>query len=132
MSALHWLALTALMTALLSLPYVTGRIGAIGLGRAMANPTEEQRRLEPLWALRGKAAHYNAVENLVVFATLVLVAQDLGVAGRSSVVFASGLYFFSRLIHYVVYVVGVPVLRTAAWTGGFIATLMVAWVVFLG
>jgi uncharacterized MAPEG superfamily protein len=97
MTALQWLALTALMTGIMSLPYVTGRIGAIGVGGAMANPTEELVAKQPLWVRRGKAAHYNAVENLVVFATLVLIAQDMNIAARPNVVFASALYFFARL-----------------------------------
>lgn len=130
MTALQWLAATALMTGIMSLPYVTGRIGAIGLGGAMANPSEELEVKQPLWVRRGKAAHYNAVENLVVFATLVLIAQDM--AARSSVVFASALYFFARLAHYIVYSMGIPGLRTAAFGVGFVATLVVAWAIFAG
>jgi uncharacterized MAPEG superfamily protein len=132
MTALQWLALTALMTGIMSLPYVTGRIGAIGVGGAMANPTEELVAKQPLWVRRGKAAHYNAVENLVVFATLVLIAQDMNIAARPNVVFASALYFFARLAHYIVYSLGIPGLRTAAWAGGFAATLIVAWAIFAG
>ncbi len=132
MTALQWLALTALMTGLMSLPYVTGRIGAIGLGGAMANPTPELEASQPQWVKRGRAAHYNAVENLVVFATLVLIAQDMNLAARPSVVFASALYFFARLAHYISYSLGVPVLRTLVWTAGFIAILIVAWVIFIG
>jgi hypothetical protein len=49
-TALQWLALTALMTGIMALPYVVGRIGAIGLGGAMANPSEELEAKEPLWA----------------------------------------------------------------------------------
>jgi uncharacterized MAPEG superfamily protein len=132
MTSLHWLALTALVTALFSLPYVLGRIAAIGLKGAMANPTEALQAAEPAWARRGKAAHYNAVENLAVFATLVLVAQAEGVAESPIVVFASALYFFSRLAHFIVYTLGIPVLRTLSWAGGFAATLIVAWVIFAG
>ncbi len=132
MTALQWLVLTALMTGLMSLPYVTGRIGAIGVGGAMANPSPELEAGQPQWVKRGRVAHYNAVENLVVFAILVLIAQDMNLAARPSVVFASALYFFARLVHYVVYSLGVPGLRTLAWTGGFLATLIVAWVIFIG
>ena len=132
MTALQWLAATALLTALLPLPYVLGRIGAIGLKGAMANPTPELAAAEPDWARRGKAAHYNAVENLVVFATLVLVAQAMGVAAHPIVVLAAALYFFARLAHYVIYALGIPGLRTLTWTAGFVATLMVAWAIFVG
>jgi uncharacterized MAPEG superfamily protein len=130
MTALHWLAATALLTALLALPYVLGRIASVGLMGAMANPSSELETAEPPWVRRGQAAHYNAVENLTAFATLVLVAQAMGIATNSIVVFASALYFFSRLAHYLVYSLGIPVLRTLSWAGGFVATLMVAWAIF--
>jgi uncharacterized MAPEG superfamily protein len=132
MTALQWLAATALLTALLPLPYVLARIGAVGLTGAMANPTPELAAAEPAWARRGKAAHYNAVENLVVFATLVLIAQAMGVAGRPIVVYAAALYFFARLAHYAVYALGIPGLRTLTWAAGFVATLMAAWAIFAG
>jgi uncharacterized MAPEG superfamily protein len=132
MTALQWLALTALMTGIMALPYVVGRIGAIGLGGALANPSEELEAKEPLWVRRGKAAHYNAVENLVVFATLVLVAQHMNLAGNPTVTLAAAIYFFARLVHYIVYCLGIPGLRTAAWGVGFAATLMVAWAIFKG
>jgi len=120
------------MTGIMALPYVVGRIGAIGLGGAMANPSEELAAKEPLWVRRGKAAHYNAVENLVVFATLVLIAQHMNLAGNPTVTLAAALYFFARLAHYIVYCLGIPGLRTAAWSVGFAATLMVAWAIFKG
>jgi len=132
MTALQWLAATALLTALLTLPYVLGRIAAVGLTGAMANPTPELEAAEPAWARRGKAAHYNAVENLVVFATLVLIAQAMGVATRPIVVYAAALYFFARLAHYLVYALGIPGLRTLTWAAGFVATLMAAWAIFAG
>jgi uncharacterized MAPEG superfamily protein len=132
MTALQWLAATALLTALLPLPYVLGRIAAVGLSGAMANPSPALEAAEPAWARRGKAAHYNAVENLVVFATLVLIAQAMGVAARPIVVYAAALYFFARLAHYAVYALGIPGLRTLTWAAGFIATLIVAWVIFAG
>jgi len=132
MTALQWLAATALLTALLPLTYVLGRIGAVGLKGAMANPTPALEAAEPAWARRGQAAHYNAVENLVAFATLVLIAQATGIAGRPIVVYAAAIYFFARLAHFVVYALGIPGLRTLTWAVGFVATLVVAWAIFAG
>ncbi|MFY9657795.1 MAG: MAPEG family protein [Methylocystis sp.] len=132
MTASHWLAATALLTALLPLTYVPGRIGAVGLKGAIANPTPQLAAKEPDWAQRSKAAHYNAVENLVAFATLVLIAQATGIAARPIVVFAAALYFFARLAHFIVYALGVPGLRTLTWAAGFVATLIVAWAIFAG
>ena len=49
-----------------------------------------------------------------------------------AVTLAAALYFFARLAHYIVYCLGIPGLRTAAWGVGFAATLMVAWAIFRG
>jgi hypothetical protein len=57
------------------------------------------------------AAHVNAVENLVIFAPLVLTARALGIA-TAVTAFACALYFWSRLAHVVIYTLGIPVLRT--------------------
>jgi fatty acid desaturase len=57
------------------------------------------------------AAHTNAVENLIVFAPLVLAARALSIA-TAVTAFACALYFWSRLAHVVVFTLGIPVLRT--------------------
>jgi uncharacterized MAPEG superfamily protein len=49
-----------------------------------------------------QAAHYNAVENLVVFAALVLVAQDAGVSNNATIM-ACMIYFWARVAHLVAY-----------------------------
>src|SRR5215468_8783869 len=113
---LFWLTATALMTGLFWIPYVLNRIGEHGPWAALKNPsTETAPRAE--WAKRMLAAHANAVENLVVFAPLVLAAVA---AGRTSGVTAAAaeVYFFSRLAHFLVYSAGVPFLRTLAFAAG--------------
>src|SRR6516165_2329463 len=75
------------------------------------------------WAQRMIAAHDNAVENLVIFAPLVLATQQLSISTPATV-FACMLYFWSRLAHYVVYTLGIPVLRTLAFVGGFVAQVI--------
>jgi len=67
------------------------------------------------WAQRMKAAHYNAVENLVVFATLVLTLNAAGVSNETTVM-ACIVYFWARLAHYIVYAAGIPWLRTLSYT----------------
>ncbi len=66
------------------------------------------------WAGRAKRAHANMLENLVLFAALVLVAH---VAGKSNAMTALGaqLFFWARLAYAVIYVAGIPWLRTLAW-----------------
>ncbi len=127
---LFWLVLTAAMTGLMWIPYILDRIMVRGLMGAMANPSPTDKPQSP-WAQRLMAAHVNAVENLVVFAPLVLAAQDLNVnISTPMTAIACMLYFWSRLAHAVVYTLGIPVLRTLAFAGGFVAQVLVALVLF--
>jgi uncharacterized MAPEG superfamily protein len=115
---LFWLTLTVAMTGLFWVPYILDRCAVRGLMGAMANPSRDAKP-QSAWAQRMIAAHTNAVENLVVFAPLVLVAHALNIHSTATVL-ACGLYFWSRLAHFLVYAAGIPVLRTLAFTGGFI------------
>lgn len=121
---LYLLTLTALATALMWIPYTIAGISRLGLAPALANPLP--RPVESLdWAQRAKRAHANAVENLVVFAPLVLVAALIG-ASSPATVLASKIYLAARLVHYGVYVAGIPVVRTLAFVAGAGATLVFA------
>jgi len=75
------------------------------------------------------AAHTNAVENLVIFAPLVLVTQALGIA-TAVTAFACALYFWSRLAHVVVYTLGIPGLRTISFVAGFAAQALLVLAIF--
>jgi uncharacterized MAPEG superfamily protein len=125
---LFWLTLTVAMTGLFWVPYILDRAMTRGLMGAMANPTPGAPP-QSAWAERQMRAHANAVENLVIFASLVLTAHALGIANAvtaSAVV----LYFWSRLAHYVVYSFGIPVLRTLSFVGGFVAQVMLVLAIF--
>ena len=80
---LFWLVLTVAMTGLFWVPYIPDRIMARGLMGAMANPSPSDKAQSP-WARRMMAAHTNAVENLVIFAPLVLTARALSIATVST------------------------------------------------
>jgi uncharacterized MAPEG superfamily protein len=121
---LHWLVLTLVMTALFWVPYVLNRIAERGLWTVLKNPrTEAASRAE--WATRMAAAHANAVENLVLFAPLVLVAV-LVHGSTALTAMAAAVYFFARLAHFIVYSLGVPVLRTLAFAVGWAAAMAIA------
>ena len=124
---LWWLTATTLMTALFWMPYVLNRMVVRGVRGAMLNPKPDMPPHTD-WAERSIAAHRNAVENLAIFAPLVLVSVSMGVT-NSSTITASIVYFFARLIHYIVYTVGVPVVRTLAFVIGFVAQVIIALVI---
>jgi len=125
---LFWLVLTVAMTGLFWVPYILDRIMVRGLVGAMANPSASDKAQSP-WARRMVAAHTNAVENLVIFAPLVLTARALSIA-TAVTAFACALYFWSRLAHVVVYTLGIPVLRTLSFTGGFVAQVLLVLAIF--
>ena len=125
---LFWLVLTVAMTGLFWVPYILDRIIVRGLIGAMANPSPGDKAQSP-WARRMMAAHTNAVENLAIFAPLVLTARALSIA-TAVTAFACALYFWSRLAHGVVYTLGTPVLRTLSFAGGFVAQVLLVLAIF--
>jgi uncharacterized MAPEG superfamily protein len=125
---LYWLTLTAAMTGLLWIPYILDRIMVRGTTGALANPSPNDVP-QSAWAQRMIAAHANAIENLVVFAPLVLIAHALNIH-TAATAFACALYFWSRLVHAVVYTAGIPVLRTLSFAGGFVGQAMLVLAIF--
>jgi uncharacterized MAPEG superfamily protein len=120
---LYWLTLTALMTALFWLPYVLDRMVALGLPRTLAGAGPDIGA-QSAWAQRAIRAHINAIENFAIFAPVVLTAHLLNIsngATRSAVV----VYFFARLVHFVVYSAGIPAARTLAFTAGWLAQIAI-------
>ena len=114
---LYWLIMSCLMTALLFVPYILNRMREHGIGPALWNPQPDTRP-KARWAERLMRAHANAVENLVVFAPLVLALQILGIS-TALTAGASMVYFFVRLVHAILYTFAVPLLRTVAFVIGF-------------
>jgi uncharacterized MAPEG superfamily protein len=125
---LMWLTLTVILTGVLWIPYILDRIMVRGLMGAMANPARNDKPQTP-WAQRLYFAHTNAVENLVIFATLVLIleAQD---HSTESTTIACAVYFWARLTHVIVYALGIPVLRTLAFAVGFLAQVALVLAIF--
>jgi uncharacterized MAPEG superfamily protein len=66
------------------------------------------------WAGRAARAHHNMLENLVLFAALVLVAVFAG-RTNSTTLLGAQIFFWARLAYAVIYVAGIPWLRTATW-----------------
>jgi uncharacterized MAPEG superfamily protein len=119
-----YLVWVTIFTALIWIPYVLDRIAVWGLTDTVGYP--ESPKPQSPWARRMKAAHANAIENLVVFATLVLVANAVGIS-NSATVFAASLYFWARLVHLLAYTFALPWVRTLAFAGGFAAQAIFAW-----
>lgn len=123
-SEMYFLTLVTAFTAVMWVPYILSRIATQGALGAMGDP-DPSATTDPAWAQRAKRAHANAVENLPVFAPLVLIAALLGISTPGTVL-AAKVYLIARLVHYVVYVAGIPGVRTLAFLVGFGATAVFA------
>ena len=108
---LTWSAVLCLIVPNLGVAGLTGAPGGFQWG--LGNREQPFDGL-PAWAGRARRAHANLVENLVVFAALVLVAQ---VAGKTNAMTALGaqLFFWGRAAYALVYIAGIPWLRTLVW-----------------
>ena len=94
----------------------------------MANPSRNDKP----HAEMGHAAdvsHSNAVENLVIFAPLVLILSEIDYSSKWTVM-ACAVYFWSRVAHLIVYALGLPVFRTLAFTIGFFAQVVLVLGIF--
>jgi uncharacterized MAPEG superfamily protein len=125
---LMWLTLTVILTGILWIPYILDRCRVRGLMGAMANPSRNDKP-QAAWAQRLYFAHTNAVENLMIFAPLVLILNAEDHSTQSTVI-ACAVYFWARLAHVIVYTLGLPVARTLAFTVGFLAQAALVLAVF--
>ena len=125
---LLYLALVTALTGLLWVPYILDRLAVRGLLDAVGYP--ENPKPQSPWAQRLMKAHTNAVENLVVFAPLVLLAHVSGIT--SPVVGAAAMvYFWARVVHATAYTFAVPWVRTLSFAVGFFAQAAIAWVLLV-
>jgi uncharacterized MAPEG superfamily protein len=125
---LFYLALSATLTALIWVPYILDRIRIEGLINAVGYPANPKPQSP--WAQRMMKAHYNSIENLAVFAALVLVANAAGIS-NAAIGTAAMLYFWARLVHLLAYTFAIPWVRTLAFAVGWVAQMVVAWQIFM-
>ena len=109
------------LSVVMWVPYILNTIAVRGLMNAVGYPEDPA----PLagWASRMKAAHYNAVENLVVFAALVLIANAAGISNDMTVL-ACEIYFWARLVHLLAYTFAIPWVRTLAFAAGWVCQVL--------
>jgi uncharacterized MAPEG superfamily protein len=103
---------SAALTLLQMLVAVIGAQLQVGLPPLIGN--RENLPTMVGWAGRAQRAHHNMMESVVVFAILVLVANATGKANATTAL-GSELFFWSRLVYALIYWIGIPWVRTAAW-----------------
>ena len=121
---LKYLALVTALTGLLWVPYILNRLAVRGLMDAVGYP--DNPKPQSPWAQRLMKAHSNAIENLVVFAVLVLVANAAGISSPATAT-AAVVYFWARVVHALSFAFAIPWVRTLAFAAGFFCQAVIAW-----
>ena len=118
---LKYLAFTAILTASLWIPYVVAQVTTNG-GLKPANYIDPTPRPLPPWGKRADRAYINAVENFAPFAALV-IAIHLADKANAMTAFWAMSFFWIRLAHAVIYLLGIPYVRTLLFTLGYVAVV---------
>lgn len=126
---IYWLILTIIATGLFWVPYILNRIFENKLIPALRNPNRDKRP-KSLWANRLMYAHENAVENMALFAPVVILLNHLNLSTQTTIT-AAMVYFFARMVHVLCYTFGVPYMRTLAYFIGWMAQTYLAFIVLL-
>ena len=106
---LVWAVLLTLVQAVIA---AQGAMMQVGLS-ALAGNREGLPEVKG-WGGRAARAHRNMLENLVLFASLVLVAVAAGKT-NSMTLLGAQIFLCARIVYVLVYIAGIPWLRTAVW-----------------
>ena len=113
--------LSAVWIAIAWVPYLLDRIMVRGLVGAMANPSPD---LAPQsdWAVRAKAAHVVAIQAFSAFSPLAILAMiRIPEDGYPNILAMT--FFIGIFAHYVIYAIGITVLRTLSFSLAALSTL---------
>jgi uncharacterized MAPEG superfamily protein len=109
MILLLWAVALAFVQVLVA---ANGAFMQVGLG-ALAGNRENLPAITG-WAGRAQRAHRNMMENLPLFIALVLVGAAAQKSNEMTVLGAQ-LFFWGRFAYALLYIGGIPWLRTGAW-----------------
>lgn len=123
-----WMLLYSVLLAfVLVLVPATEGILKLGMGPFLTNRDEMPDMT--VWNKRACRTRDNSLENLALFAPLVLIAHVSGNAGDQTALGAT-IFFWSRAAHAIVYLAGIAYVRTLAWAGGVIGMALIAAALF--
>lgn len=137
-TALTYLALSGVLTVLLWTPYILGRLFLWGLPAFLSNyPNKNYPAEQPepnLFMQRAQRAHLNMVETMPAFIAVVVAAAFLlqgNVEAGATVALYAQIFFFARIAHAVVFMLGIPYLRTPTYLVSWASILMIGATVLL-
>jgi len=109
LSLLLWAVVLTLVQAVVA---VHGALMQVGLAKLAGN--RDGMPEIGGWGGRAARAHRNMLENLVLFAALVLVAA-LADKTNAMTLLGAQIFLYARIVYALVYIAGLPWVRTAVW-----------------
>jgi len=109
LTLLAWAVALTLVQAVVA---VHGALMQVGLAKLAGN--REGMPEIAGWGGRAARAHRNMLENLVLFSALVLAAVVAGKTNDATLLGAQ-IFLWARVAYAVVYVAGLPWIRTGVW-----------------
>lgn len=120
---LYYLALTAMLSAVLWIPYIVALVRAEGPIKAKDYKSPPNPDL-PDGVKRANRAHLNSLEVLPTFTALVLIAHLTGQNDWITAM-AAAIFFWSRVGYTIVYWLGTPFIRTGLFTIGVLSQIAI-------
>ncbi len=127
-----YLALSGVLTLLLWTPYIVARLFVWGPLTFLKNYPENfpiEKPKQPLWAERAQRAHLNMVETMPAFIAVVIGSSFLVESSASNIATIASwcsVFFWARIVHAVVYILGIPYIRTPVYLVSWFSILAIA------
>lgn len=118
-----YFALSGLWMAAAWIPYILERFLSRGIIGTFANPSPDLPD-QAEWAQRAKAAHKVGVETFVAFGPLAVFAM-IKMPEDEYIGFLAMAYFFGIVAHFIIYSLGIVVLRTVAFLLASLSTIAI-------
>lgn len=122
-----WILLSlALLTEILTLPPLVARASVPGGVRWIFYNRDTVLAGVAPWGGRAIRAHANLADNLAIYAAVIGIAYITGAANGVTMV-AGVILLAARVLHAMVYIAGIPYLRTAVFAVAQVAMLVYVW-----
>jgi len=122
-----WILLClALLTELLTIPPLIARGSVTGGVRWIFYNRDSPLEGVAPWGARAVRAHDNLAGNLAMYAAVIGIAYLTGATNGTTMV-AGTVLLIARVLHAIVYILGIPYLRTGIFGTAQVAMLVYVW-----
>ena len=119
LNLLVWATALAVVQVLVA---VTAAFTQVGLMKLVGNRDDMPKLVG--WVGRAERAHINILQNLVLFDVLVIVAV-LTNRTNDMTLLGAQLFFWGRVAYALIYLAGLPWLRTLSWVASVVGLLLI-------